>query len=281
MPHTERAPVAGARRTPRLVLASLGCCLLAGCIPDAVAWDGEPRRTDGALADTMRIELREGAAEPSFIAEWRPPARPAEPALCAVTLRAVQAPGGEAYASWFSVRSDSSVLLRVARSDDGGRTWHAAVTADSTDVGRAGCARPAPFIAADSLNGYVHLVYHLDAREGAGLFFTHTMERGALFHAPVPIVYGDRPSTASVASRGDTVVVAYEDPNSRAPRIGLAISRTQGHIFERRLAVSDESGEARAPRVAVRGTRLAVAWTASQRGGAVPRVATRLGTLLW
>jgi hypothetical protein len=273
--------LAESRPTVRHALLALGCCLLAGCIPDAIEWDGEPRRTSGALADSLRMDLAEGTLEPMFVAQWTPPSWPAEPALCAATLRAVQAPGGEAFASWFAVRPDSSVVLRVARSDDGGRTWNAAVSADSTDVGRAGCARPVPYIAADSLNGYVHLVYHLDAREGAGLFFTHTMERGALFHAPVPIVYGDRASVASVASRGDTVVVAYEDPNSRNPRVGLAISRTQGHIFERRLAVSDDSGEARAPRVAVRGTRVAVAWTATQRGGTAPRTVIWLGTLLW
>jgi hypothetical protein len=273
--------LAEVRRSARQALILVGCGLLAGCIPDAVSWEGEPRRTAGTLPDSLRMELGEGASEPAFFAAWTPPTWPQEPALCAATLRAVQAPGGEAYASWFAVRDDSSVVLRVARSDDDGRSWNAAVSADSTDVGRAGCARPVPFIAADSLNGYVHLAYFLDAREGAGLFFTHTMERGALFHAPVPIVYGDRPSVASVASRGDTVVVAYEDPNSRNPRVGLAISRTQGHIFERRLAVSDDSGEARAPRVAVRGTRVVVAWTGAQRGGLTPRVAVRAGTLLW
>jgi hypothetical protein len=273
--------LAEVRRSARRVLILVGCGLLSGCIPDAVAWEGEPIRTAGTLPDSLRMGLGEGVSEPAFFAAWTPPTWPQEPALCAATLRAVQAPGGEAYASWFAVRGDSSVVLRVARSDDDGRSWNAAVTADSTDVGRAGCARPVPFIAADSLNGYVHLAYHLDAREGAGLFFTHTMERGALFHAPVPIVYGDRPSVASVASRGDTVVVAYEDPNSRNPRVGLAISRTQGHIFERRLAVSDDSGEARAPRVAVRGTRVVVAWTGAQRGGLTPRVTVRAGTLLW
>jgi hypothetical protein len=264
--------------TARGALAAL--VALVGCIPDAVEWQGETLRTGGALGDSLRLALGEDGA-PSFLAEWSPHSWPSEPALCLATRRAVQAPGGEAYASWFAVRADSSVVLRVARSDDDGRTWQTAVSADSTDIGRAGCARPVPYIAADSLNGYVHLVYHLDAREGAGLFFTHTMERGALFHAPVPIVYGDRPSHASVASRGDTVVVAYEDPNSRLPRIGLAISRTQGHIFERRLPASDDPGEARMPRVAVRGDRVAIAWTSTQRGGVVPRTVIRLGTLLW
>lgn len=269
-----------ARPSLRPVVALLCSALLGACVPQAVAWDEELQRVEGALADSLRFAWAEGAERPGFAAAWRPEAWPAEAGLCAASVRAVPALAGEAFASWFTVRSDSSVLLRVARSDDGGRTWNPAVTADSTDVGRTGCGRPAPFLAADSLNGYVHVVYHLVAREGAGLFFTHTMERGALFHEPVPIVYGDRPSAASVASRGDTVVVAYEDPNSRLPRLGLAISRTQGHIFEHRLPASDETGEALTPRVALRGPRIAVGWTASQRGGGVPRTAIRMGTLL-
>ena len=278
---------------------------LVACVPQPVRWDEAIARQDGTLAAGVRLTLGDDGAS-GFGVAWTPAAWPTEPGLCAATRRAVQAlapapdapapdapapevpepaarePGtSEAYASWFTARPDSSVLLRVARSDDGGRTWNAAVTADSTDVGRAGCARPTPFLSADPLNGYVHLAYHLVAREGAGVFFTHSMERGALFHEPVPIVYGDRPSTASVASRGDTVIVAYEDPNSRLPRLGLALSRTQGHIFESRVAASDETGEARTPLVAVRGARIVVAWTATQRGGATPRIVVRQGTLKW
>lgn len=261
-----------------LLIASLGTM---ACVPDAVVWDGEVHRRGGALADSQRLVWTADDAIPTFIAAWEPEAWPSEPGACVTSLRATPALDGEAFASWFAVRPDSSVWLRVARSNDGGVTWNPAVTADSMDRGLTGCSRPAPFIAADSLNGYVHVVYHLVAKEGAGVFFTHSMERGALFHEPVPIVYGDRPSAASVASRGDTVVVAYEDPNSRLPRLGLAISRTEGHIFERRVAASDETGEARTPRVAVRGTRLAIAWTVTQRGGGMPRTAIRLGTLVW
>lgn len=252
----------------------------AACVPVAVEWDEAIVRQDGAIADSMTLTLV-GDTGVAFVPLWTPPSWPSDSAVCGATRRAVRAPGTEAYASWFAVRPDSSVRLRVARSDDGGLTWNAPVTADSADVGRAGCDRPTPFLAADSLNGYVHLAYFLDAREGAGLFFTHTMERGALFHEPVPIVYGDRPSLATVTSRGDTVVVAYEDPNSRSPRLGLALSRVQGHIFEHRLAASDETGEARTPRVVLRGTRLVVAWTATQRGGGRPRTAIRTGTLTW
>jgi len=251
------------------------------CVPEPVRWAATATRNEGALADSTRLAFDDRSDSVRFLAAWTPPTWPSEPALCTASLRAVSALDGEAYASWFAVRNDSSVLLRVARSDDGGRTWNAAVTADTTDRGRVGCARPAPFISADSLNGYVHLVYHLDAIEGAGLFFTHTMERGALFHSPVPIVYGDRPSAAAVASRGDTVVVVFEDPNSRLPRLGLALSLTQGHIFEHRVNASDENGEARTPRIALRGARIGIAWTSTQRGGGVPRTALRLGTLDW
>lgn len=261
----------------------LGALTVAACVPQPVRWDADVARRVGALEDSLRIVFDAASADGiDLVPAWTPPTWPTDSTTCAATRRAVRAVGTEAYASWFAVRPDSSVVLRVARSDDAGQHWEPAVDADGTDVGRVGCARPAPFIAADSLNGYVHLVYYLDAREGAGLFFTHTMERGALFHQPVPIVYGDRPSLASVASRGDTVVVAYEDPNSRLPRLGLALSRVQGHIFEHRIPASDETGEARTPRVAIRGTRLVVAWTATQRGGGgVPRIAIRAGTFEW
>ncbi|MEX2181349.1 MAG: hypothetical protein WD771_04860 [Gemmatimonadaceae bacterium] len=266
---------------PLAAVLALVATLAVACVPQPVVWDAEVDRTGGVLADSLRLAFPADGDVPAFHAAWTPTAWPAEDGLCVASLRATAALAGEAYASWFRVRPDSSVVLRVARSDNGGRTWQPAVTADDTDVGRTGCARPAPFIAADSQNAYVHVVYHLDAREGSGIFFTHTMDRGALFHQPVPIVYGDRPAAAAVTSRGDTVVVAYEDPNSRYPRIGLALSLSQGHIFEHRLPASDETGEARTPRVALRGTRIAVAWTATQRGGGLPRVALRLGTLAW
>jgi hypothetical protein len=243
-----------------------------------VHWDEGIARTTGALADSIRLEL-DATLVPRFGAAWSPPAWPVEAAQCVRTRRAATAPSGIAFASWFTVRPDSSVVLRVSRSDDRGVTWRTPVTADSTDVGRAGCTRDAPFVSVDSLTGYLHVVYHLVAREGAGIFFAHSMDGGALFHEPVPIVYGDRPSAAAVASNADTVVVAFEDPNSRYPRLGLALSLTQGHIFDQRVDVSEETGEARTPRVVVRGGRVAVAWTATQRGGGSPRTLLRVGTL--
>ena len=63
-------------------------------------------------------------------------------------------------------------------------------------------------------------------------------------------------SAASASLRMAIVVaVAFEDPNSASPRIGLALSRTMGHIFEQRLLpVSDENGIAVASADRGRGT---------------------------
>ena len=158
--------------------------------------------------------------------------------------------------------------------------------AERRDRSVVGCARPAPGIAVDPDSGYVHVVYHIVAPEGPGVFFSHAMRMGApmpaghamsehaghdmsagmMWHAPVPIVYGERPSAAAVAVHGNAVVVAYEDPNSgRVPRIALAISRTQGHIFEERAADISGAAAAAHPLAAVRGSTVAVAWRESER----------------
>jgi len=264
----------------RVVSAAALLSLCAGCIPVPVTWEEGLTRASGVVADSLRLVLADtGAATLQPL--WTPPQWPEEPSVCVASRRAAQGSDGAAYASWFRVRPDSSVELRVARSGDGGHRWDTAVLVDSTDVGRAGCARPVPYLEVDAFNGFVQLAYHLEAREGAGLFFVHSMTQATSFENPLPIVYGDRPSSAAIASRGDTVVVAYEDPNSRLPRLGLALSRTAGHVFEARLPASDATGEARTPRVAVRGTRLVLAWTAAQRGGVAPYIAFRSGTLTW
>ena len=87
---------------------------LSACMPQPVQWDEATARTDGTLADSVRLTLGEDG-HAGFAAAWQPTNWPSEPGLCAATLRAVPALGGEAYASWFAARPDSSVLLRVAR----------------------------------------------------------------------------------------------------------------------------------------------------------------------
>src|SRR5215208_88770 len=166
-----------------------------------------------------------------------------------------------AFMTWWAVRPDGGALLLAARSDDRGATWGAPVPVDTLDRGGRGCARPAPSIAYDPTGGYVHVVYFLDAPEGPGLFFSHSMDHGRSFHSPVAIVYGERPVEASVAADHDTVAVAYVDPNSARGRVLLALSRTAGHIFEEKaVPVSGSDGDGAAPAVALRGRTVSVSW---------------------
>jgi hypothetical protein len=181
---------------------------------------------------------------------------------------------------WWAPRPDSGARLLAARSTDGGRSWSAPAPVDTADRGVNGCRREPPAIAADAASGYVHVVYALLAPEGPGLFFSHSMDGGVTFHAPVPIMYGDRLGSTSVASDGDLVVVGFEDPNSATPRIGLAISHTMGHIFEDRVVpVSDDNGIATDPLIAVRGSHLAVGWRQRATATGPAALTVRVGTV--
>jgi hypothetical protein len=232
--------------------------LAAACTPSPVEWAVERSVTPapgevGALA-------ADGAIVPDSMASLA--ARIAVPpgAICPGSLRLARTPAA-VYAVWWAPRADSGARLLAAHSTDGGRNWSAAAPVDTADRAVNGCRREPPAIAADPLSGYVHVTYALQAPEGPGVFFSHSMDRGISFHAPVPILYGERLGRTSVAADGDLVVVGFEDPNSRTPRIGLAISRTMGHIFEDRLLpVSGDHGAATYPLTAVRGRRIAVSW---------------------
>jgi hypothetical protein len=128
----------------------------------------------------------------------------------------------------------------------------------------------------DSINGYVHVAYALTGPEGPGVFYAHQMDPRAAFEPPQPIVYGERLGTIRVASEGDVVAVAYEDPNSGARRrIALAVSRTAGHLWERRHTVSSGINGAADPVVAVRGTALVVGWAEVPPMGGDPMFLSR------
>jgi hypothetical protein len=191
--------------------------------------------------------------------------------LCPGSLRlarGARAAGGvQLWGAWWAVRPDGTAALMAARSDDDGRTWARTLPVDTLDRGATGCARPAPALAADPANGYVHVVYHLQAPEGPGLFYAHLMDPRASFELPVSVVYGERPSAASVATIGDTVVVAYESPNGLRPRVELALSYSAGHRFEHRNVVASTSFAAERPSVALGAGRVAVAWVEGRVAG--------------
>jgi hypothetical protein len=261
-------------RCGSLALLILG---LVGCAAPAVDWTS---RESVARPAGAAIALdADGRIRPDTMAALA--ARVSVPAgpVCAGSL-SVAVSRGTLFGVWWAPRPDSGVRLLAARSGDGGRTWSAPAPVDTTDVGRLGCRREPAAIAADSSSGYVHVTYALNAAEGPGLFFSHSMDEGVTFHAPVPILYGERLGRTSVAADGDLVVVGFEDPNSTMPRIGLALSRTMGHIFEHRvIPVSDDNGPAVRPLTAARGRRIAVAWEPRGPGGASATLAVRSGTV--
>jgi hypothetical protein len=257
-----------------LALAALG---MIGCTTSPVEWSPQQavvRPAGAALALTA-----DGRVGPDAMAALAGRVSSPPGPLCAGSLR-IAAVRGTLIGVWWAPRPDSGVRLLAARSTDGGRTWSAPASVDTTDAGVGGCGRELAAIAADSASGYVHVTYGLQAAEGPGLFFSHSMDGGVTFHTPVPILYGEHLGRTSVAADGDLVVVGFEDPNSTTPRIGLALSRTMGHIFEHRiLPVSDDNGPAIHPLSAAHGRQIAVAWEPRAADGTSPALAVRTGTL--
>lgn len=253
------------RRGRWLVMTGCTWTAFAGCQrePTLVQWS-EPRPAGAHAPDAvLRFEEDRPSMQPA-----PPPLEFSPEPMCAGSLRFARQEATTLFVAWWQPRGDSSAALVVARSDDGGVSWREPVVVDSLDSGRRGCRRPPPAIAADSATGYVHLAYFLDAPEGAGVFFSHSMEGGELFHEPVAIMYGDQPSAAAIAAHGDLVAVAFEEPNASRPQIWVALSGTSGHIFRVRARVSGTSVASAHPRVALRDSLVAVAWSDSHaRGG--------------
>jgi len=263
---------------PRYRALALALLVLASaCASPPVDWTTS--RSTPLGSDSARVLAPDGTLHPDSMLALAATVTPPASGICPGSLRLSRA-GGSLYAAWWTPRADSSANLLSSRSLDGGRHWSAPAAVDTSDQGVSACHRVAPAIAADSSSGYVHITYAMLAPEGPGLFFAHSMDEGVTFHTPVAILYGDRLGRTSVAADGDIVVVGFEDPNSATPRIGLAISRTMGHIFEQRiLPLSDDVGTATRPLTAVRGRQIAVAWEQRAAPSAPAALDVRVGTL--
>ena len=221
---------------------------------EPVKWRESTTRISLPRPDAQLVVDTDGRA-----AALTPLLTPDFPGACPGSVRAVSA-GATRFAAWWDADAGGAARVTFRRSGDGGATWTAPVVVDARDRGGRGCNRPALALASGEQSPYLHIVYWIEPADGAGLFFSHSMDGGGMFHAPVAIAYGARPVLADVASLGDTVIVAHEDPNSPAARLRLAISVTAGHIFEQRLPVPAEGGVQSAPRVALRGRTLFVGW---------------------
>lgn len=277
--------------------------LLAACAPSPVRWTSEPGQLVGAGGAGDVLAIRGAPDHAVALTQAIPAPMYGLPSLgagaCLNSVRWARADAHEVAVVWWVARGDSSVMLRLARSHDDGAHWDTLPPADTRDRGVRGCRRPPAALAIDPRSGYTHLAYYLEPEAGAGVFYVHLMDMRragsapgagdtlAMFHAPVAIVYGESLAEASVAGHGDTVVVAYQNPNDLVPHVELVCSVTAGHSFPRRVDVSGSGSAASAPTVAIDGATIAVGWSEASRlahdtaGGAqaARREVVRLGVI--
>ena len=270
-----------AKRFPAAALPFACTLALGACDKEPVAWRGDalavavPATGDEASVPVDAHLVLRPDGSPALEPIAAVPSMPSDSSACPASFRASALSPTEIYGVWWSKRAGGRAVLLASRSDDAGGTWMRPVPVDTTDRGVVGCARPAPAIAADGSSGYVHVAYFLNATGGPGVFFAHSMERGELFHSPVPIMYGDRPSSTAVAAADSIVVVAFEDPNGERSQIALAMSRTWGHIFApERPDASTGTPDAERPLIALRKQLVAVGWHGKDRS-----VVARVGAL--
>jgi hypothetical protein len=236
----------------RLLITCVALVVVTGCESPAVIWD-QPMSAPGDTANRMAES----------------PPLPQDSARCEKSTAAAS-DGSEWYAAWLRRRSDSSVAVVASRSADSGHSWTQPGIVDSLDIAKLGCARPGPSIAASG--GYVHIAYSLEAPEGFGVFFAHSMDSTRTFHSPMTVVYGDRLSAVATAAAGMLVAVAYEDPSGSGHRIDVAVSRTQGHTFAPRVRGSPDEMEAVLPEVAVRDSVVTISFSQPSGGSRIIRV---------
>lgn len=247
------------------------CCLslllATGCQSTRVRWN-EAQAVPGDTLGAIQIGP---AGEVAFETPAVLQTVPADSNRCPNSL-SVAVDGRMGYAAWLRLRPDSTVAVVSSRAD-AGQPWTDADVVDSLDVGKFGCNRPIPSIAA--AGGYVHVAYSLKAPEGYGVFFAHSMDQMPMFHSPMIVIYGDRLSETAAAAQGMRVAIAYEDPSGSGNRIDVALSNTQGHTFERRERGSPDEMLAIRPRVAIRDSLVALTFAG---GDGVSR-ALRIGRL--
>lgn len=221
---------------------SLGAAILAGaCTHDPIAW---------GAAEYLDVAAAAAVAEPGIVQQER---------LCGVTEVAL---GSERYRAGWDARTGG---LTVMRSPDGGRSWDVPAVPDSRASPEPPCSRLPPALFADSGNGFLHVAYFSEVSGAPGVYYVHSMDATRLaqigpgmFERPIALTYGRRAVRTSVASRGDTVVVAYEDPNSARGGVQLAISSMAGHSFDSRSVLPGGTGAVGEPRVELSAGQLSV-----------------------
>ncbi len=272
----DTSPTADALLVQDLLRETTALALL---VPRVVAMSEAQQRAEAPVVPPAPMQMTAPAPSQSMGESDAP----ADSLRCARSLRVALAPGRGRVAVWWSRRDRGRVLLLAAWRDTLGAEsrlgeWRGPIVVDSLDQGpmdaqaslrgAAGCARVAPSVVVDDAHGYVHVAYALTGPEGPGVFYSHQMDPRASFETPQAIVYGEQLGAVRVAATDDVVAVVYDDPNGgERPRIGLAVSRTSGHLFEDRIIASSAIARARDPFVAVRGKAIVVGWSEFPKGG--------------
>jgi hypothetical protein len=238
------------------------------CDAPPVEW-GDPIGAAGPLSGRLSID---SAGHVQFVQDTSTPPALNVPGVCPGSVRAAGS-AGRMRAVWWGLRPDSGAVLYTAASADSGKTWGTPAAVDTSDVGVHACERPAPTIAA--VGDDLHIAYSMTASEGTGVFFAHFL--GSMVHSPVAVIYGDRVVPTAIAAQGNLVAVAYEQPNGSRHQIGLALSSSQGHIFETHLTASRDIDDATTPGVALAGNRIAVSWLSPRPGDTTTARVVRVG----
>lgn len=250
-------------------LAAVAALAVLGCGDASIEWS-DPVELRGPTS-SVRLILDEGG-HAALVPDTARLTLPATFAACPGSVRTTAGRTRD-YAVWWRALGPSGIGLYTASSSDGGRTWTSATVVDTSMVDARGCDRPAPAVA--TVGDDLYLAYAITASDGTGVFFAHFMS--SMLHSPVAVIYGERLVAAAIATRGDRVAVAYEEPNGARQQVDVALSSTQGHIFERHETASREVDVARAPLVALGDGVVAVAWRARGASDTSAAIVARVG----
>ncbi|MDQ6827455.1 MAG: glycoside hydrolase [Gemmatimonadota bacterium] len=251
------------RREARALFGAASALFCIACDRPPIEWRDDASRLPREEA------MQSVGLDASFLPLSAPSPLPRRLDRCEGSIAYAHVAGRQAFAAWWLAQPDSGAALVVQRTTDDGATWSAPEIVDQRDSGHDGCGRPPPAVAADSITGYLLIAYASAPKEGTAVWFAHAMptvtngEPTLMWHAPVPVVFGDRLVHTAVAGVADTVVVAYEYPSGPHTQLGLAVSRTAGHLFSERMAVTVAGSAVSEPRVALRTKLVTLVWRAT------------------
>ena len=274
-------PVGDARRGPlwSVLFCVVGTGFAACGPPPPVIWEGT-HRVEGIVAPGATLVIAAGGV-PAVRAGLSPLRWPEDTVACPGTQVAASVEGDTIVAVWWSASSAQSLVLRLARSPDGGITWEEGLTIGGAVPGSSGCRRPPSGLAVDGTTGTVHVAYHGSDGDRTGIL-ARRISRGATRAAtraadPDLVAASGTPVLAAVAAAGDTVIVAFESADSGESTVWLAIWTRTPQIPVVVGAVSEPGVRAFAPVAAIRAGQLAVAWIEARRGAVGPTVVARVG----